>query len=110
MTEYICKVCEISIQAESRPVDDVCDICSGRQKAKKEKEARYEVYCETYEPQLRLQRYIKSLERDLEELNDALKTATRGIRRIKKLIKINERDKNLYEKQLKALPPVPPFS
>jgi len=105
MVSIKCNTCGNDVQVEDGTAVDTCDSC----KAKQEKEARYEIYCNTYEQQLKLQRYIKSLERDIEELNDALRTADRGIRRIKKLIKINERDIRIYQKQLGALPPLPPF-
>jgi ribosomal protein S8 len=76
---------------------------------KREKEARYEEYCETYAKQLQLQGYINSLEKDNENINDTMKTATKGKRRLKKLIKINDKDIKKYNKALSQLPPVPPF-
>jgi len=76
---------------------------------KRNKEARYEEYCNTYAEQLRFQGYINSLERDNESLYDAKPTTGRGRRQVKKLIKINDRDIKKYNKVLQALPPVPPF-
>ena len=105
MIDIKCKVCGKDIQAEDGSADDICAYC----KMKQDKDARYEEYCAKYEQQLRLQRYIKSLERDIEDLQEVLSKAIKGVRRLKKLIKINERDINLYKKQLAALPPVPPF-
>jgi len=76
---------------------------------KRNKDARYEEYCNTYAEQLRFQGYINSLERDNESLYDAKPTTGRGRRQVKKLIRINDRDIKKYNKILKALPPVPPF-
>ena len=74
-----------------------------------DRDARYEEYCNTYEQQLTLNRYITSLNKDIENLHDVLQSATKGARRIKKLIKINERDVIKYKKMLETLPPLPPF-
>jgi len=76
---------------------------------KRNKEARYEEYNNTYAEQLRFQGYVNALERDNESLNDAKPTTGRGRRQVKKLIRINDRDIKKYNKILKALPPVPPF-
>jgi len=77
---------------------------------KREKDARYEEYCKTYEEQLRLQGYIASLERDNEHIKDTTVTTNRGKRRMKKLTKINNKDIKMYQKALSQMPPVPPFS
>ena len=105
MDEIKCKICGRVIPEGTGKDNDTCEPCWRKQ----DKEARYEVYCSTYEQQLTLQGYIKSLEKDIEDIRESLKTATRGVRRLKKLIKINERDIVLYKKQLSVLPPVPPF-
>jgi len=76
---------------------------------KREKEARYEEYCITYEEQLRFQGYINALERDNESLSDSKPTTGRGIRHVKKLTKINDKDIKKYKKILSTLPPVPEF-
>ena len=76
---------------------------------KQEKDARYKEYCETYADQLQLQGYIASLERDNEHLNDTETTTGRGARRVKKLIKINNKDIKMYNKALSKMPPVPEF-
>ena len=76
---------------------------------KREKDARYEVYCKTYADQLRLQGYINSLEKDNEHLNDATPTTFFGKRRLKKLIKINDRDIKKYNRALSKMPEAPPF-
>ena len=76
---------------------------------KREKETRYEEYCETYADQLQLQGYIKSLERDNEHLRDTETTTNRGARRVRKLIKINDKDIKMYNKALSKMPPLPEF-
>ena len=76
---------------------------------KLEKKARYEEYCETYADQLRLLGYIDSLNRDNESLYEAKPTTGRGIRRVKKLIKINNKDIKVYKKMLSQMPPLPEF-
>ena len=76
---------------------------------KREKDARYEEHCKTYEEQLRLQGYINSLEKDNESLRDTETTTNRGARRVKKLIKINDKDIKMYNKWLSKMPPVPEF-
>ena len=76
---------------------------------KKEKEARLEEYNRTYEEQLRLQGYINSLEKDNEHLMDAKPTSFFGKRRLKKLIKINDKDIKKYKKALSRMPEVPLF-
>ena len=76
---------------------------------KREKDARYEEYSRNYAQQLRLMGYIKSLEKDNEHLNDVTATTFFGKRRLKKLIKINDRDIKKYNKALSKMPEVPPF-
>ena len=76
---------------------------------KREKDARYEEYCKTYEDQLRLLGYISSLERDNESLRDTDPKSGRHSRKIKKLIKINDKDIKMYNKWLSKMPPVPEF-
>ena len=105
MESVKCSICEREIQAEDDAAIGTCEPC----RRKQEKEARLEEYNKTYEVQLQLQRYIKSLEKDIGDIEESLKTATRGARRLRKLIKINERDIKLYKKQLSVLPPLPPF-
>lgn len=80
-----------------------------RAQMRREKEARYEEYCKTYEEQLRFQGYINSLEKDNENIRDAEITTNRAKRRAKKLIRINNKDIKRYNRVLKALPPAPPF-
>ena len=77
--------------------------------AKLEKEARYEEYCNTYAEQLRFQGYINSLEKDNESLRETETATNRGKRRLKKLMKINDKDIKKYNKVLSTLPPAPPF-
>jgi len=77
---------------------------------KSEKDARYEDYCNTFAEQLQLQGFIKSLEKDNEDLRITTTTTNREARRVRKLIKINDKDIKKYNKALKAMPPVPPFS
>ena len=76
---------------------------------KREKEARYEEYCNTYSEQLRYQGYINSLERDNESLHDAKPTTGRGKRQVKRLVKINDKDIKIYKKVLSSMPPLPEF-
>ena len=76
---------------------------------KREKDERYKEYCNTYAEQLRLQGYISSLEKDNEDLKITTTTTNRGARRVRKLMKINDRDIKKYNKALDAMPPVPPF-
>jgi len=77
---------------------------------KREKDARYEEYCKTYADQLRLQGYINSLKKDNEHLMDLNVTTFFEKRRLKKLLKINDKDIKKYNKALSTMPPVPPFS
>ena len=76
---------------------------------KRDKDARFKEYSETYADQLRLQGYINSLEKDNEHLGDAKPTSFFGRRRLKKLIKINDKDIKKYKKTLGRMPEVPPF-
>jgi len=76
---------------------------------KREKEARYEEYSKTYADQLRLQGYINSLEKDNEPLFNAKPSGLLGRRRLKKLMKINDKDIKRYKKELSKMPEVPPF-
>ena len=76
---------------------------------KQEKDARYEEYCNTFAEQLRLQGYIASLEKDNDDLRETTTTTGRGARRVRKLIKINDKDIKKYKKALNSMPPVPPF-
>jgi len=76
---------------------------------KQEKDARYEEYCNTFAEQLRLQGYIASLEKDNDDLRETTTTTGRGARRVRKLIKINDKDIKKYKKALSVMPPVPPF-
>lgn len=76
---------------------------------KQEKEKRQEEYNTTYAEQLRLQGYIDSLEKDNQHLRDTETTTNRGKRRIKKLIKINDKDIKMYKKFLSKMPPLPEF-
>ena len=76
---------------------------------KREKEARYKEYCETYAEQLRLQGYIDSLKKDNEDLRITTTTTNRGKRYVNRLIRINDRDIKKYNKALSTLPQVPPF-
>ena len=76
---------------------------------KREKDARYEEYCKTYEDQLRLQRYIDSLEED-NEINRNTEGTTFGKRwHLKRVIRVNTKDIKMYKKALSRLPEVPPF-
>ena len=76
---------------------------------KQEKDARYKEYCETYAEQLQLLGYIKSLEKDNGHLRETTTTTNREARRVKKLIKINDKDIKKYNKALSKMPPVPEF-
>ena len=78
---------------------------------KKEKDARYAQYNETYADQLQLQGYIDSLEKDNESIKEVIKTATKGgVRRHNnKILKINNKDIKKYQKALSSMPPVPEF-
>ena len=76
---------------------------------KQEKDARLKEYNETYADQLQLLGYIASLERDNEHLRDTETTTGRGARRVKKLIKINDKDIKMYNKFLSKMPEVPEF-
>jgi len=76
---------------------------------KAEKDARLKEYNETYADQLTLLGYISSLERDNQHLRDTETTTNRGARRVKKLIKINDKDIKMYQKYLSKMPPVPEF-
>jgi len=105
MDNIQCKICGRDIPAGSSKTEDMCEPCERKQ----DKDARLEVYNTTYEQQLKLHHYIKSLEKDIADIEESLKTATKGARRLKKLIKINERDINAYKKMLASLPPLPPF-
>ena len=76
---------------------------------KSEKDARFKEYSEKYADQLRLQGYINSLEKDNEPLYNAKPTTFLGRRRLKKLIKINDKDIKRYKKELSRMPELPPF-
>ena len=76
---------------------------------KAEKAARLEKHNEQYTEQLRLLGYINALERDNESLEEAKPTTGRGKRQVKKLMKINQKDINKYNKTLSKMPPVPEF-
>jgi len=76
---------------------------------KQEKDARYEEYCKEYAEQLQLLGYIASLNKDNEDLRITTTTTKRGERRIRKLIKINDKDIKKYNKILSKMPPVPEF-
>ena len=76
---------------------------------KREKEERLAEYNETYAEQLRLLGYIESLEKDNQNLRDTETTTNRGARRVKKLIKINDKDIKMYRKFLSKMPEVPEF-
>ena len=76
---------------------------------KSEKDARYEEYSKTYAEQLQLLGYIKSLEKDNDDLRETTTTTNRGARHVKKLIKINNKDIKKYKKALSTMPPVPEF-
>jgi len=85
------------------------DLAMDYAQMKQEKDARYEEYCNEYAEQLRLLGYIKSLEKDNEDLRITTTTTNRGARRVRKLIKINDKDIKKYNKALSAMPDVPPF-
>ena len=76
---------------------------------KREKEERLAEYNKTYAEQLRLLGYIESLEKDNQNLRDTETTTNRGARRVKKLIKINDKDIKMYRKFLSKMPEVPEF-
>jgi len=76
---------------------------------KAEKEERLEKHNEQYSEQLRLLGYISSLEKDNETLKRAEPTTFRGKRQVKKLMKINQKDIDKYNKMLSKMPPVPEF-
>jgi len=76
---------------------------------KREKEERLAEHNNTYAEQLRLLGYIGSLEKDNQNLRDTETTTNRGARRVKKLIKINDKDIKMYKKFLSKMPPVPEF-
>jgi ribosomal protein S8 len=76
---------------------------------KAEKAERLEKYKEEYAEQLRLKGYIASLEKDNESLGEAEPTTFRGKRQVKKLIKINQKDIDKYNKMLNKMPAVPEF-
>ena len=76
---------------------------------KQEKDARLKEYNEAFADQLQLQGYIRSLEKDNEDLRITTTTTNRGARRVRKLIKINDKDIKRYKKILSKMPPVPPF-
>ena len=78
---------------------------------KDEKEARLKEYNETYADQLQLLGYITSLEKDNEHTHSDLARA-KGFfvkRRLKKVIKLNDKDIKRYKNILDKLPPVPEF-
>ena len=76
---------------------------------KREKDARYEVYCKEYADQLQLMGFISSLEKDNEHIRESDITTNRGKRRARKLMKINDKDIKKYNKILSKMPPVPEF-
>jgi len=76
---------------------------------KAEKDKRLEEYNQKYEPQLKLLRFIESLEKDNDDIRNAEITTKRQQRQANKLIKINDKDIKMYRKALKALPEVPPL-
>ena len=76
---------------------------------KQEKEARQKEYNEKYADQLQLLGYINSLEKDNEHINDTNATTFFGKRRLKKLLKINNKDIKMYKKALSRMPEVPEF-
>jgi len=76
---------------------------------KAEKAERLEKYNVEYEEQLRLKGYISSLEKDNESLKEAEPTTGRGKRQVKRLMKINQKDIDKYNKMLSKMPPVPEF-
>ena len=76
---------------------------------KAEKKARLEEHNAQYAEQLRLMGYITSLEKDNENLSESEPTTGRGRRQVKKLMKINQKDINKYNKMLSKMPPVPEF-
>ena len=76
---------------------------------KSEKDARLKEYNEAYAEQLQLLGYIKSLEKDNDDLREQTVTSNRVARRVRKLIKINDKDIKKYNKALKNMPPVPTF-
>ena len=76
---------------------------------KEEKEARQKEYNETYADQLQLMGYIASLERDNEHIDVSKAKGFFAKRRVKKIIKINDKDIARYKKMLSKLPPVPEF-
>jgi len=76
---------------------------------KAEKDARLAEYNEKYEPQLRLQRFIDSLEKDNDDIRSADITTGREKRRARKLIKINDKDIKMHKKALSKLPELPAF-
>jgi len=76
---------------------------------KAEKAERLEKYNAEYEQQLRLKGYISSLEKDNESLKEAEPATGRGRRQVKRLMKINQKDIDKYNKMLSKMPPVPEF-
>jgi len=76
---------------------------------KREKDERLEEYNKTYADQLQLMGYIESLEKDNEHINDIKPTTFMGRRRVKSLLKINNKDIKRYNKALSKMPPVPEF-
>ena len=81
------------------------------QQMKEEKEARKKEYDETYADQLQLMGYITSLEQDNEHTHSDLNRA-KGFfvkRRLKKVIKLNDKDIKRYKGMLSNMPSVPEF-
>ena len=76
---------------------------------KREKDERQEEFNKTYADQLQLLGYINSLEKDNEHINEMKPTTFMGKRRVKKLLKINNKDIKMYNKALSKMPPVPEF-
>ena len=79
------------------------------QQMKDEKEARQKEYNETYADQLQLMGYIASLEKDNEHIDVTKAKGFFAKRRLKSIIKINQKDITRYQKMLSKMPPVPEF-
>lgn len=76
---------------------------------RKEREARYQVYCNIYAEQLKLQTLIKNTQTDLRELQNVLKQNPDDKKYILRCIKEDEKKIEQYERDLKALPVPPAF-
>jgi len=79
------------------------------QQMKDEKDARKKEYDETYAGQLQLMGYIASLEKDNEHIDVTKAKGFFAKRRVKSIIKINNKDIAKYKKMLSRMPPVPEF-